>query len=480
MNRTLLVLAIWGCGSSHGSDPTTPDVGNPPDLGWRADVRLTNDPGSSEITFNFAHSIAVNDATVHVVWFDDRDGVEQVYYKRSTDGGTTWEPDRRLIADGTARMNPAIAVSGDTVYASWHEMHADNTYYIVTDRSLDAGMTWQPPITITTSKLSAMTSIAADGDNVQLVWNEMSTGATEIGHSASNNRGATWSAPDQLSTSPYDSWVPNIAIQGSRVIDSWVDYGDGNEEEYQRISNDGGANWGALTRRTADGADSWAPSVAIAGDVVHLFWFDRRDSPYSDIAVETPLDDAAALIGITVEPIPPRDPAVYYLDDFEPRLQRKVQAIMMAAPAWVSGGGGDAMQLQDLLTTYQTRFSTWVLSWEIYYKRSTDGGVTFGPDTRMTNAPYLSQRPSVVAVGDRVDVVWFDGRDGAGTDENDTEIYYKGSIDGGVTWSDDLRLTNAPGTSTHASIAATADRVHVVWYDGRDGNNEIYYKQLVR
>jgi hypothetical protein len=192
-----------------------------------------------------------------------------------------------------------------------------------------------------------------------------------------------------------------------------------------------------------------------------------------------PLDAAAALIGVTVEPIPPRDPAIYYLDDFQPRLQRKLQAISGAAPAWVAGGG-NLMQLQALIQQYQTRFAVWAMSWEIYYKRSTDGGATFGADTRMTNAPYLSQRPSVVAVGDRVDVVWFDGRDGQGTDENDTEVYYKGSTDGGVTWSPDLRLTNAPGASRHASIAATTDRVHVVWYDGRDGNNEIYYKRLLR
>ena len=485
MIRILLVLGVAACSAVQKEAPDA--AGPPPDagsarLGWGDDVRLTDDPGSSEMTYNFAHSVAVGGGdAVHVVWFDDRDGGEQVYYKRSLDGGTTWEADRRLVADDTARMNPSVAASGDTVYVSWHEVTAANGYYVVVDRSLDAGVTWEAPITLTATGASAMTSIAADGDAVQLVWNESAAGPTEIERSGSTDRGATWSAPVQVSSSPYDSWVANIAIQGEVAIASWVDYMDANEEEYQRLSTDGGATWGPILRRTIDPADSWAPSLAISGDVLHLFWFDRRDSAYSDVDVETSLDDAAALIGIQVEPIPARDPAVYYLDDFQPRLERKLTAITSAGPAWVASGG-DATQLQALLQQYQDRFEVWNDSWEIYYKRSTDGGATFGPDTRMTNAPYLSQRPSVVAIGDQVDVVWFDGRDGGGGDE--TEIYYKGSTDGGVTWSDDLRLTNTSGgtahIATHASIAATADRVHVVWYDNRDGNEEIYYKRLAR
>lgn len=473
-----LVIAACGHAADHGSDAKS-DAGSA-SLGWGPEVRLTNDPGSSMTTLNFAHDVAVGAGdAVHVVWYDDRDGGAQVYYKRSLDGGATWEPDHRLVADTSAtRHNPAVAASGDTVYASWHEVHANSGYYVAVARSLDGGATWDAPVTTTSSMASAYTSIAAEGENVDLVWGDSSTGDTEIWISRSRDRGATWSPPVQLSSSPYHSWVPNIAVQGERVVTSWVDYRDANEEEYQRISNDGGESWSAIARRTNQRADSWAPCVALAGDVVHLFWFDQRDSAFSDLDVEASLDTSAALIGITVEPIPPRDPAVYYLDDFEPRLTRKVQAILAAGPTWVAGGG-DPMQLQALLQQYQDRFASWEASWDIYYARSPDGGVTFGPDTRMTTSPRLAQRPSVVAVGDRVDVVWFDGRDGTG-DLSDTEIYYKGSTDGGLTWSPDLRISEAAGTSTLATIAATEDRVHVVWYDARDGNNEIYYRQLTR
>ena len=72
-------------------------------------------------------------------------------------------------------------------------------------------------------------------------------------------------------------------------------------------------------------------------------------------------------------------------------------------------------------------------------------------------------------------VVWHDDRDG-----ND-EIYYKLSLDGGVSWGSDIRLTSDPGLSYSPSVAVsssphTAD-VHVVWEDNGDGNFEIYYKR---
>ncbi len=447
---------------------------------WGDDVRLTNASGASLLSYNFASSIAVGaDDAVHVVWYDSRDGESQIYYKRSLDGGNTWQADIRLVADGTRREHPAIAASGSMVYVAWHERRGtDFGFYVVTARSLDGGATWQPPVTLTDTAKSAHPSLTAAGDRVQLVHHENASGYTEIEHVVSADRGATWSTPTQISSSPYESWVGNVTTSGDEVIVSWVDYRDANEEEYTRRSRDGGVTWGAITRVSDDPADSWAPSVAISGDVAHHFWFDRRHT-YSDAEVEDVLQQAAALVGAQVEGIPPRDPATYYLTDFNPRLERKQSAIAAAAPAWVAAGG-DPNRVEALYKEFERRYAAWTMGWEIYYRRSTGYGAVVGAETRMTNAPHLSQRPSVVAVGDLVDVVWFDGRDGSGLGESDTEIYHLGSTDGGKTWSTDRRLTTASGTSKHASIAATANAVHVVWFDERNGQSEIYYKRMSR
>jgi hypothetical protein len=156
------------------------------------------------------------------------------------------------------------------------------------------------------------------------------------------------------------------------------------------------------------------------------------------------------------------------------RIQDKQQAVAAAAPGWVAAGG-DPGALQTIMTQFQALYSTWTLGWEIYYKRSIDGGVSWAPDTRLTNATGLSQRPSVAVSGSHVYVVWFDGRGG------DLQVFSKHSPDGGVTWEPDVQLSSATGNplndSMHPSIAVGSGGIHVIWYDLRDGNAEIYYKR---
>jgi hypothetical protein len=108
---------------------------------------------------------------------------------------------------------------------------------------------------------------------------------------------------------------------------------------------------------------------------------------------------------------------------------------------------------------------------EIYAKRSTDGGASWGTDTRLTNNSALSWYPSVAASWSNVHVVWRDNRDG------NAEIYAKRSPDGGLSWGPDTRLTNNNAGSALPSVAASGSRVHVVWLDTRDGNLEIYAKR---
>ena len=105
----------------------------------------------------------------------------------------------------------------------------------------------------------------------------------------------------------------------------------------------------------------------------------------------------------------------------------------------------------------------------VFYKRSADRGLTWTPDIRLTSTSVESTTPSL-SVSDRfVHLVWMDQRDG------DQEIYYKSSSDDGLTWTADRRLTNSIGFSGGPSIVSTSTNVHVVWHDKRSGNFDVYY-----
>jgi hypothetical protein len=70
-----------------------------------------------------------------------------------------------------------------------------------------------------------------------------------------------------------------------------------------------------------------------------------------------------------------------------------------------------------------------------------------------------------------VHIVWQDNRDG------NNEVYYKFSTNVGISWGADTRLTNDPAESFYPSISISNSVLHVVWSDERDGNMEIYYKR---
>jgi len=100
-------------------------------------------------------------------------------------------------------------------------------------------------------------------------------------------------------------------------------------------------------------------------------------------------------------------------------------------------------------------------NYEIFYKRSVDGGLTWGSDTRISNNVFFSSNPSISVSGSVVHVVWEDNRDGI-TDQ-DYWIYYNSSSDGGTSWGTDTRLTNYAAIAQNPCIAASGLVLLVVW-----------------
>ncbi len=83
--------------------------------------------------------------------------------------------------------------------------------------------------------------------------------------------------------------------------------------------------------------------------------------------------------------------------------------------------------------------------------------------------------PDIDIEGDHVHVVWDDERD----DGEHDEIYYKNSTDGGITWNGDLRLSyNLSRWGLWPRISVDNGEKHVVWFDKiTNTNHDIMYKR---
>src|SRR4030042_4707947 len=111
-------------------------------------------------------------------------------------------------------------------------------------------------------------------------------------------------------------------------------------------------------------------------------------------------------------------------------------------------------------------------NFEIYFKKSVDAGATWTTDRRLTNNAGDSVSPAIAVDGSNIYVVWQDNTSG------NFEIYFKKSVDGGATWTT-KKLTNFGFDSLSPAIAVDGSNIYVVWY-GRDifesCNHTVYFK----
>jgi hypothetical protein len=116
---------------------------------------------------------------------------------------------------------------------------------------------------------------------------------------------------------------------------------------------------------------------------------------------------------------------------------------------------------------------------DIYFSASSDGGLTFSEDVRLdkgdTAGSYNSFSPTITAEKERIAVAWHDERSGAGRD-----VMLNVSLDGGASFKDEaLRVdTDTPGLSDSIlpSLVLRDGVVHVAWQDARSGGYDIYYR----
>ncbi len=173
---------------------------------WSDDVRLSPNPG-----FDSNPLIAQSGTTLHLVFLRNAGTANAAsYYKRSIDGGATWGPDALL---GTSKWWPGVAAAGSMVYVSLNTVYADDAKNSVVyfRRSMDNGATWEEQQQISaaprrTGGRSEDPAIMADGNNVQLVWNDnrdaMPGKGMAVYYRRSTNRGKTWAPEAALTRAP--------------------------------------------------------------------------------------------------------------------------------------------------------------------------------------------------------------------------------------------------------------------------------------
>jgi hypothetical protein len=303
-----------------------------------------------------------------------------IIFRRSSDGGESWEADRFLTPFRKSHNDPQIEVAGNgTIYAAWLNDYVPGVKFVKSD---DGGMNWTAPITITTKSTKPnwsdkpVLAVSADGKDVYIAFN-----ASDSFVAASHDSGTTFSQPVQTNNDKR-YWFHTggaVAPDGSAyfaVVDYSTDYtGDAHINVLK--SGNGGSTWAAKrvdTSREAPRCD-WSPGC-------YLGFF----GPSAVLAIDAGGTIMLAYNAGDTPGLPQRmwvrtsGDGVGWSDRTE--ISSGSPWVNHAFPALATGPTAG-----DFRLSWQDDRLRSMIAWNTWYRRTTDGGDTW------TEAQRVSDRP---------------------------------------------------------------------------------------
>lgn len=299
-------------------------------------------------------------------------------YRVSADNGLTWSAERfNCQCSGVAgQYDPVMDTSSNgTVYATWM-----NSNTIVFSKSTDHGASFSTPLKVSGKSWGdkPWIGVSKDGVNVYIAYESRSV----LYMTSSHNSGATWSVPLQVNTDTGRYRYPNglVVLPDGSAILAESSYPGGSAKTAGAVNIE--------TWRTTNGGTSWTSNV--------------------------------------VAP-------VYTGVDFDTSSTTTLAADVNGALVIEYSGA----------PTLGTNGQVWT-------RRSTDGGITWSAATEMTPAGGAANASFPAITGGAAGVfrlTYMDNRGGA------WNTYYRASTDGGVTWSADLKISDATSGATYKTAS---------------------------
>lgn len=330
--------------------------------------------------------ISTSQKNVHVVWTESVTPTNQeILYTVSTDNGATWSSPRNLSNSTQNEQSPDIAVDGDNIHVVWTDLSAGN-WEILYTMSTNNGVTWSSPQNISHSPTRPeMPKVAVDGNNVHVVWDDNNPAPTEILYAKSTDSGAHWSSPRNISSTSEISESQSIGVDGNNIHVVWRDPNPGNWEILYTKSTDNGATWSSPQNISNTLASSGTTAIAVEGSNLKVVWADAEPG-----------------------------------------------------------------------------------NWEILYTRSSDNGATWSSPQNISGSADTSILADIAVHGSKAQILWSESPPG------DWDIMYTKSTDDGVSWSSPSNIDNVTSHPLPA-IALNKCHGHIVWKKEVSGNFEIYY-----
>jgi hypothetical protein len=304
--------------------------------------------------------------------------VPHIAIEISSDNGQTWSDGRPLCAcKGKGQFDPIIEVVPDTghVYALWM-----NGFNVVFQKSTDHGQTWSAPVPTwgnvawNDKPVIAMTD---DGQDVYVSWNGPTGGDPWVAQS--HDAGVTWSQRKVVDSRRYFfAMDADVDSEGTVFFsESSLDYSGpaasavGQVRHHVFISRDEGRTW----QKTVLG------SVELGEPCVSDLCYADFYAGHNTVTADGDGDLVYAFDGATA-PLGPQRIYVRTSSNggltWTPKVTVSTVGRMATAPAAEATGNGDVrLWFAERRPAHR---------WNIWYRRSTDGGATWSTAVRISDA----------------------------------------------------------------------------------------------
>ncbi len=275
-----------------------------------------------QLTTGVFPAVAAEDDTIHLTWQDGREGAYEIYYSRALSGDGFDAPVNLSRSTGASDL-PRILVDGSSVFIVWSD-NQGGAYQVMMVRSDDGGETFSDAIRLSDGDESTgPPRIAGERGRVFVAWDQ-------IGEISAAVMLARVGEPPRDLSEGRGGFLPTVATRDNLVVVAWYTDTLVNQEVYVVRSDDGGASFSAPAQLSTGQERAYAPSVAIDDNgVVYIAWHDRTRGTF-DIFL-TVSDDGARSFG------EPRRLSRSELGAIYPDLVESPQG--GAALAWLSAGG---------------------------------------------------------------------------------------------------------------------------------------------
>jgi hypothetical protein len=238
-------------------------------------TNLSNNTG-----FSSNPQITTFGSNVYVVWRDNSSGSDDIYFSSSLDNGTTFNDIENLSNNEGRSDEPQIAAVGLNVYVVWRDNSSgkDQIYF---KRSSDTGNSFNSTENLSnTNGSSTDPQITATANNAYIVWSDTTTGNGDIYFKSSTDNGTSFSFPKNLSTNlDGQALFPQIEAIGNNIYVVWQDETPDKGRIRFRASNDNGNDFSitrVLSQENEVNANS--PQLSASESAIYVVWEDNSRS----------------------------------------------------------------------------------------------------------------------------------------------------------------------------------------------------------